>query len=307
MDNSFNFDITILTDHRYVDPVEIDEYTQNVLDEDRLLAEALERKGFKVTRTNWDDPNFNWTETRYILFRSTWDYFDRYPEFSVWLENVSTKTKLINPKELIYWNLDKHYLQDLKNAGINIPPTIFIEKGDKKSLNEILSEVDWKESILKPAVSGAARHTYRLNSENIHKHEAIFAELLENESMLLQEFQTQILTKGEVAFMVYGGKFSHAILKKAKPGDFRVQDDFGGTIESYQASSEEIEMAEKAVLPCSTLPMYARVDLIWDNDDNLAIGELELIEPELWFRMNRQSADDCAEAVYKELNINVEL
>jgi len=302
MDNRFKFDITILTDHRYVEPTEIDEYVQNVLDEDRLIAEALERLGLVVTRTNWDNPDFNWSETRYILFRTTWDYFDRYPEFSVWLEDVSTKTKLINPKELIYWNLDKHYLLDLKNAGINIPPTVFVEHGETKSLNEVFANANWKEAILKPAVSGAARHTYRINSENISEHEDIFAELLENESMLLQEFQTQILTKGEVAFMVYGGKFSHAILKKAKPGDFRVQDDFGGTIEQYNASPEEIKMAETAVSPCSTLPLYARVDLIWDNNDELAIGELELIEPELWFRMNKQSADDCAKAIYNHLN-----
>ena len=26
------------------------------------------------------------------------------------------------------------------------------------------------------------------------------------------------------------GQFTHAVLKKAKPGDFRVQDDFGGTV-----------------------------------------------------------------------------
>lgn len=301
MDTSFKFDITILTDHRYVNPTEIDEYIQNVLDEDRLIAEALEQLGLKVTRTNWDNPDFNWSETRYILFRTTWDYFDRYPEFSVWLEDVSTKTKLINPKELIYWNLDKHYLLDLENAGINIPPTIFIEPGEKKTLKEVLATVDWNEAILKPAISGAARHTYRLNSENIDEHEAIFAELLKNESMMVQEFQTQILSKGEVAFMIYGGKFSHAILKKAKAGDFRVQDDFGGTIETYHASPAEIEMAEKCVLPCSTLPLYARVDLIWDNNDELAIGELELIEPELWFRMNDQSADDCAKAISEHI------
>jgi len=193
--------------------------------------------------------------------------------------------------------LDKHYLLDLKEAGINIPPTLFIEQGDKRTLHEILAEIDWKESILKPAVSGAARHTYRLNPENIREHEAVFAELIGNDSMLLQEFQTQILSKGEVAYMIYGGKFSHAILKKAKPGDFRVQDDFGGSIERYTPNAMEIALAEKAVKPCSSLPIYARVDLIWDNNDALAIGELELIEPELWFRMNDQSADHCANAI----------
>ena len=37
------YDITILTDHRYVAPKIVDEYIQNVLDEDRLLQKALEK------------------------------------------------------------------------------------------------------------------------------------------------------------------------------------------------------------------------------------------------------------------------
>ncbi len=39
------YDITILTDHRYVSPTKIDWYIQNVLDEDQLVKSALEKKG----------------------------------------------------------------------------------------------------------------------------------------------------------------------------------------------------------------------------------------------------------------------
>ena len=97
------YDITILTDHRYVNPELIDNYIQNVLDEDRILKEALEEKGLKIHRINWDHPSFDWSSTRYILFRTTWDYFERFDEFSAWLNEVSDKTQLINQKELIYW------------------------------------------------------------------------------------------------------------------------------------------------------------------------------------------------------------
>lgn len=298
------FDITILTEQRYLEGQYADEYFQNVLDEDNLLKAALERLGYSVHRTNWDDADFDWTSTSYIFFRTTWDYFDRYEEFAPWLEDVCTKTKLINPKELIYWSLDKHYLNDLDQAGVRIPNTVFVEPKDTRSLSEVIDSLDWREFILKPAISGAARHTYRFTKEEASKHEAIFSELIAKESMLIQEFQTQILTKGEVAFMVFGGKFSHAVLKKAKAGDFRVQDDFGGTIEIYHPNEEEIAFVEKAFAACNPIPIYARIDVIWDNDDELCIGEIELIEPELWFRMDEQSADRCAIATKSYIESN---
>ena len=291
------YDVTILTDHRYVNPETIDDYTQNVLNEDRLLLEACQGLGLNSTRTNWDNPEFSWSDTRYIVFRTTWDYFERFGEFSKWLERVKNQTTLINSKDLIYWNLDKKYLIELEAKGVRIPPTKYIAAGSTKTLTEIAESASWNRFILKPAVSGAARHTYKIDSENIGDYEDLFASLISNENMILQEYQEQISTKGEVSYMIFGGKFSHAILKKAKSGDFRVQDDFGGSVHDYSPTAEEIAFAENALKQCPELPVYARVDVFWDNEDQLVLGELELIEPELWFRMDSGSAGKCASAL----------
>lgn len=291
------FDLTILTDKRYVNPTEINPYIKNALDEDDALFRAAKKEGLTVFRTNWDNTDFDWSSTKYVIFRTTWDYFDRFDEFSIWLEKINKVTTLINPKSLIYWNIDKHYLIDLEKLGIRIPPTLFIEQNDSRPLKEIISNTTWEDFILKPAISGAARHTYKINAEELSNYETQFSELIANESMLVQEYQYQITTKGEIAFMVFGGKFSHAILKKAKSGDFRVQDDFGGTVESYKPNSEEILFAESIVNKLSPIPVYARVDVIWDNNDDLCIGEIELIEPELWFRMDPNAALKCAKAI----------
>lgn len=291
------YDVTLLTDSRYVNPYELTDYVKNVLHEDLLVKQALESRGLRVSRTNWDNPDFNWSKTRYIIFRTTWDYFNRFAEFSEWLKRVSTQTKLINPLNTIHWSLDKHYLHDLEIKGIQIPQTIFIEPGEKRNLAEIAKNTGWQEIVIKPAISGAARHTYRLNENNIKEHEAVFRELIQSESMLLQEFQKNILTKGEVAFMLFGGRYSHAVLKKAKQGDYRVQDDFGGSVHDYTPTVEEIIFAEKAVAACESVPVYARVDVIWDNENKLCVSELELIEPELWFRKSSKAAELFAEEV----------
>lgn len=294
-------DITILTDARYVSPTSVDEYSQNVLLEDGLIEQELIRLGYKVHRTNWDNPDFDWQQTRYALFRTTWDYFDRFPEFSAWLEKTKHLTKFINPVDTILWNLDKHYLGDLTQNDIAIPPTLFLETGDTQSLKEVFDNSGWEEAILKPVVGGAARHTYRLTASNTEKHEAIYQTLIAEESMMLQEFQHRVLSKGELSFMVFDGKFSHAILKRAKPGDFRVQDDFGGTVHIHTATPSQIEFAEKAVSACAIKPVYARVDAIWNNNDELCLSELELIEPELWFRESQTASHLFANAVSNHL------
>lgn len=292
------YDIVILTEDRYdgiITPKDSNE--EDILTEDALIQKSFEKIGLKVFRTSWSNPDFDWTSTRAAFFSTTWDYFDRYEEFSKWLEDIRSKTLLINPYETIKWNLDKHYLNDLEEAGINVPETIFVEAGKDIDLLQLFNKSGWKETVLKPAISGAGRHTYRLNKNSVTKYENIFSELLKNESMMLQEFQENVISKGEVAYMVMGNKFTHAILKKAKKGDFRVQDDFGGTVELYDASQKEIDFALNTVAKCGKETTYARVDVIYDNNNKLAVTELELIEPELWFRFKNSAADDLAKEV----------
>ena len=182
-------DLVILTESRYENPPEPNWYDKQILDEDALVRSALESKGLRVERIDWLRPDFDWSSTRAALFRSTWDYFFKEAEFSDWLDRVSPQTQLINPMEQIRWNLDKRYLIELREAGINIAPTRLIEKGETCpkgnaiTLKALLEETDWPRTVLKPLISGAARHTYLIDRDNAADHEAILAELLGQESM----------------------------------------------------------------------------------------------------------------------------
>ncbi|WP_431158043.1 ATP-grasp domain-containing protein [Winogradskyella poriferorum] len=294
------YDVTVLTDSRYLDDSQ-DPYKHNVYFEDKLVVDSLKNLGLKVTRKAWDDQEFEWSSSRILVFRTTWDYFDRFEEFSEWLSKVSTICTLVNSKDLIHWNIDKHYLKDLDKNDVRIPPTEFIEPNTEITLSELHSKLKWNDTVLKPCISGAARHTYKLNQDNIEDHEAIFQELIKSEAMMLQPFQTRIVSEGEISMMVINGKFTHAILKRAKPGEFRVQDDFGGSVHDYKPSQNEIVFAENAVKACPELPLYARVDMFTDNDGELAVSELELIEPELWFRNFPQAAKQLANAINLKL------
>ncbi len=296
------YDIVILTDQKYAYPTTIDDYTKNVITEDALVANALGRLGLNVIRLAWSDADFDWSSTKAVLFRTTWDHFDQFPKFSKWLNEVSKVTTLINSEALIRWNIDKHYLKDLKHNGVHIAETLFIEQGSRKSLKELHADMNWKDTVLKPCVSGAARHTYKLNPDNIAEHELIFAELIKDEAMMLQPFQHNIMSRGEVSMMVFNGQFTHAVLKTAKAGDFRVQDDFGGTVHDYNPTKAEIQFAIDTVNACKELPLYARVDIFNDNHGHIALAELELVEPELWFRQHPKAAQVLAEGINQKLN-----
>lgn len=295
------YDVVILTENRFVNPPEITPYIKNVLWEDRLVQEALERKGLSVTRIAWENPNFDWSSARLALVRSTWNYSHQVEIFTKWFKKVQQLTQIVNVPEIIEWNMDKHYLKDLSDKGITIPPTIFAHKGDNISLKAFFEKGGWSEAVVKPTVSAGAKHTYCINAENISEFEAIFKEVIAQEDMIIQPFLKNVIERGEISLMVMNGKYTHAVIKKAKSGDFRVQEKWGGSVHHYNPTPEEMAFSEQAVAACEPTPQYARIDIAYDNEEQIVLIELELFEPELWFRFKPEAADELAESMFEFL------
>lgn len=294
-------DITLLTCKAYDQPQPGNAYVENIFAEYHLLKLALEQKGLSVQRTYWDNPNYDWSQTRAVVFRTIWDYFERFAEFWPWLEKLNGQTTLINPFSLIAWNINKQYLKDLQRRGIAIVPTHFVDRGKYQPLKEICKLNGWKNIVIKPAVSGAAFHTYKIMEMEIPLKETPFQQLIAERDMLVQPYVDTITEMGEASLMVFNGHYTHAILKKAKAGDFRVQDDFGGTVHPYNPTPTEIAFAEQVFAACQPMPAYGRVDLVWDKKRNHYLSELEIVEPELWVRNHPASALYFAEGIQKYL------
>lgn len=291
--------IALLTERRYLAATAApdDWYLANILQDDALLQTALAQHGFTAVRVDWADPTVDWTQFAGAVFRTTWDYFDRPTEFTAWFQRAQRQTQLCNPPAIITWNMDKHYLADLAAWGIPTVPSRFIERGHPLPLPALLAASGWAEAIIKPCVSGAARHTYRINAQNVATVAAMVQPLLTTEAFILQPFQAEILQTGEDTLMVLNGQYSHAVRKKPKPGDFRVQDDYGGTVEVYTPTSAQIALAERAMAACAPRPAYGRVDMVRDAQGQWVIMELELIEPELWLRYHPPAATAMAAAL----------
>ena len=291
------YDVVILTESIYLNPKKNNWYIDQVLLEDKILLKELEKCNLKVIKKDWSDNKFDWKQTRYAIFRTTWDYFDKFDTFIKWFEKTKRETLFINSKEIILWNLNKSYLQELSKKGINIAKTIFVEEKQKITLEDLFKNTQFNEAIIKPSVSGAARDTFKITKKNHKKFESNFQKLIKKESFLFQEFLKDIQIFGEISIILIDGEYTHAVRKIAKKGDFRVQDDHGGTVEVYNPVKEEIEFAKLCVSKCPSQPIYARVDLIYDNKKNISLSELELIEPELWFRNNAKSAKLLAKKI----------
>ncbi|TVR59794.1 MAG: hypothetical protein EA422_14670 [Gemmatimonadales bacterium] len=295
--------MALLTDSRYVAPSAPpgDEYFGNILADDALLQAALDRLGLSSQRVDWADPAVDWTRFGCAVFRTTWDYFDRIGQFRTWLDSVEGATRLLNPASLVRWNMDKHYLGELAGKGVPVVPSRFVEAGDDTPLARLLEETGWTEAVIKPCISGAARLTFRVNRATAEEVDEHLKAARTTEAFLLQPFQESVLHSGEVTLVVMDGQVTHGVRKRARPGDFRVQDDHGGTVHPHTPSPREVEVALGAFAACPSPPAYGRVDLVGDNQGGLAVMELEIIEPELWLRFHPPAATAFAEAIARQV------
>jgi hypothetical protein len=104
-----------------------------------------------------------------------------------------------------------------------------------------------------------------------------------------------IATEGEWSLIFFAGTFSHAVIKRPKPGDFRVQNDFGGTAQLADPPAHVLESAVSVVGAVDSA-LYARVDGVVE-EGHFRLMELELIEPMLFLADHSQAPRRFAAAI----------
>src|SRR5690606_12929157 len=91
------------------------------------LLDALATRGARVEVRAWDDQSVSWGRFDVVVLRSTWDYMDRLGAFLGWCDRVHAASRLLNPPDVVRWNIDKHYLAQLAEAGVPVPACRFLE------------------------------------------------------------------------------------------------------------------------------------------------------------------------------------
>jgi glutathione synthase/RimK-type ligase-like ATP-grasp enzyme len=264
--------------------------------QDRPLIAQLARHDITATAVIWDDPSINWNDFDYLVFRNTWDYFEKETEFNLWLDQIEKLgIKTLNPIAIIKQNKHKFYLREMEQQGIKILPTQFIDKTTNLNLKELMPS-HWKKAVLKPAFSAGSYLTEVFEATDIEKINTQYKTIASEKDLLLQQFMPEIQTVGETSFIFFNKKFSHAVNKKPVPGDFRIQVQFGGIYRLTHPNDELIAKAQKIVDTFTGKLLYARVDgIVIDNE--LHLMEVECIEPDLYFNLSEGSLERFVNAI----------
>lgn len=260
-------------------------YIQVPHPDDSLLIQALAHRGFESQLLTWGTIPAQGV----VVIRTTWDYYHQLSNFLTWVSQLEVAgVQLLNPPSTVRWNANKNYLLELQDLGVSMLPTSIVDE---------ISPLPNTRFILKPTISAGAYLTEYFDSHDEARHHIRRIEQIGAQT-LLQPFANEI-QNGELSLVFFAlphPTFSHAVLKKPKDADFRVQGDFGGLNERVYPAQEVVDQAllilEKVPVPF----VYARVDGIL-RGDTLMLMEIELIEPELFSQYASGSADLFAHAI----------
>jgi glutathione synthase/RimK-type ligase-like ATP-grasp enzyme len=264
--------------------------------DDRLLLRALRARGLAAEPVVWEDRLYDWSAATACVIRSAWDYAYRRQEFLAWAERVAAAIPLWNPAPVIAWNTHKRYLTDLAARGVPTVPTRVLSAGSRTTVRALREETGWNDLILKAAVAQTGRYLMHVPPDREAEGQRHLDRLLPAEDLLVQPFLPGVTEQGETSLVFVDGTFSHAAHKRPAAGDFRVHDDYDGSLERVTPSPAQIQVAEAALAAVGTAVLYARVDLV-PGPGGPVVMELELVEPDLYLATAAGAAERLAAAV----------
>ncbi|AMG76090.1 MAG: hypothetical protein ABS88_16155 [Sphingopyxis sp. SCN 67-31] len=252
---------------------------------------ALTAAGLAVEPRVWTDPG-DLSGFGLILPLLAWGYPRASARWYALLDRLEAEgLRVVNPVLVLRWNSDKAYLAELGAKGVAVVPTIEVTALDDDALAAARAALGAEELVVKPPVSAGSDGTHRLAADATVPPDA------RGQRRLIQPFMPGVLAEGEYSLFLFGGRYSHAIVKRPAAGDFRVQPQFGGREEIWTASAAARSLAESALAAAPAATIYARVDMIGDGRGGLAIMELELIEPQLFLNFAPDSGAAFGAAV----------
>ncbi|HMS56780.1 MAG TPA: hypothetical protein PKA27_15405 [Fimbriimonadaceae bacterium] len=239
--------------------------------DESLTVEAFRNRGHEIEVVAWDG-EVEWQAFDVAIIRSTWNYPEVPTEFAGWVQFVSQQTRLLNPADVVLWNLDKHYLAEL---DVPVVPTTFGTSGEI----ELPAEGKF---VVKPTIGAGSMDTRVFESGEISQAKDWLDEFPKSKGFMVQPFLESVLTVGEQSIVCIGKTPMHRIEKRPR---FVGQDE--SVTGPFPVEDEFVLIAEKALERFATL-LYARVDLI-QCEGTWLLSELELIEPSLFLLQNPEA------------------
>jgi len=246
------------------------------------LLEALRAAGAEAELVAWDDAEAaDPAGFDLCVLRSAWNYYEDPEGFLAWCEDAARRTTLLNGVEVARWNLHKAYLKALERGGVPIVPTRLLERGRSAEAAALLEETGWEDVVIKPAISASSFSTRRFRAGERDEAAHFLAGMAQERDAMVQRYMASVETVGERALVWIADAFTHAIQKHPRftGEDERVSDALAPA-DDERAFAERVMEAIPTQLRADLL--YARVDIMREEDGAIALSELELIEPSLF-------------------------
>lgn len=263
--------------------------------DDALAVEPCAARGLTVIAACWDDDDVDWASFDAVVLRSCWDYHLRPARFLSWLRRLAReRLTVLNPPAVCVWNMRKSYLLFLERRGVPVPPTVLVRRGGTVDVAAIAARFGGP-LIVKPAIGAAGWRLFRLDEGDAAGRARLRA-LLRRRSVLLQPWFPEIERAGEWSLVFFEGDYHHAAWKRAAAGDFRVHEEYGGSVDAGEPPVAVRAAAVLAVHALGRALPYARVDVV-ETAAGPRVSELELIEPELFLRCDAAAPARFADVI----------
>jgi glutathione synthase/RimK-type ligase-like ATP-grasp enzyme len=280
--------------------IAVDAATRELTADDCVFADELRRAGLHPVPVVWGGAV---GRRSVIVLRSTWDYVERYGRFLSWLDRLDVgDVQVWNSTALCRWGAHKGYLRELADRGVPVVPTELLGRGTTRTLGDVMTALGWSDAVVKPAVGGTARLSIHVAETGEPAAADHLAALTDREDAVAQPFLASVVTHGEVSVVVIDGAPVSAVEKRARPGEWRVQSDFGGSVRPVELDSELRAVASAAIAAVPEVPLYARVDVVRMPGGDPAVLEVEVVEPELFFSLDRTIATRLVDALRRRLD-----
>lgn len=264
--------------------------------DDRMLIAEFAKLGVAAESVVWSDPELDWEQFDIAFIRSTWDYIERRDHFlSVLAEIHASPCLLLNPLDIVRWNSEKSYLADLAKWQVPIVPTLWGSAQDASVVQQVCQEKGWETVVIKPAI-GAGGAGFRIVPATDLPSTLGRVQGGEPDTLfLVQPLVESVRTEGEWGYVFIEGDLSHVLLKTPATGDYRTHSIHGGRLECVEPDGGDRRQAQAIMARLPFRPLYARLDLV-RVDGRLAVMELELVEPMLYFDLAPRAAARLANA-----------
>ncbi len=266
---------------------------------DKLLDQPMLELGWHTHHISWRKENVDWSQFDAVIIRSTWDYQEDSDSFMQVLADIEASgTVLLNSLAIAQWNINKNYLREVQQQGASIVPTIWLNEFDFPQVEGYFDTFATNQLVIKPTISANSDNTFWLKRDSYKKQQALLETALTNRQLMVQPFIKAILEEGEYSLFYFAGEYSHCILKTPKSGDFRVQEEHGGILQSIKASEKLLAAGAIAMDTIPEKVLYARIDLV-EHQGEYKLMEIELIEPSLYFNLDDRAAKRFTKAFDK--------